>query len=171
VISADACPFCLVEVRPRRESEVCVLFSLFVILLNIPSLFNNRAGGGVSSGYPSPLSVCRMADSSVRRLPSGERVPCIILANKVDIAPISDERRQELDRFAQRHEILAWFETSAKKDTGIDTAMSFLTEHLLRRQSDVRWPVDHSSFRLTPLPTPVQSITEKEKGCCGKGSD
>ena len=56
---------------------------------------------------------------------SGETssVPVIVLANKCDVSPVSDDDQhmnpQSIDQFCHQHNIDAWFLTSAKENINI----------------------------------------------------
>jgi len=60
-------------------------------------------------------------DSKVR-LPNGNPIPCILLANQVD-RKRKEIDATELDQFSKENEFLAWFATSAKTNVGINEAV------------------------------------------------
>uniref|UniRef100_A0A3B4BJR0 Ras-related protein Rab n=1 Tax=Periophthalmus magnuspinnatus TaxID=409849 RepID=A0A3B4BJR0_9GOBI len=75
-------------------------------------------------------------DSKVA-LSNGRPVPAVLLANK------SDQRRlglcskvPKLESFSQQYGFVGWFETSAKDNTNIDSAMSCLVKHIMSLQED-----------------------------------
>jgi small GTP-binding protein len=54
-------------------------------------------------------------------LPSGLPIPCVLLANKIDLeSKVTDD---ELEQFANRHKFLAHIKTSVKKNTNIEEAV------------------------------------------------
>ena len=67
------------------------------------------------------------------RLPCGARIPCVLLANKCDLAErcehVQDARYME--RWVQRHGFHGWLEASAKENIGVDEAMECLLMNLM----------------------------------------
>ncbi|KFO19622.1 Nuclear ubiquitous casein and cyclin-dependent kinases substrate [Fukomys damarensis] len=55
-------------------------------------------------------------------LPSGEPVPCLLLANKCDLSPWAVSRDQ-IDRFSKENGFTGWTETSVKENKNINEAM------------------------------------------------
>ncbi|KAJ9452300.1 Ras-related protein Rab-32A [Diplonema papillatum] len=65
-------------------------------------------------------------------MPDGSCIPCVLLANKCDLAPLSDfKTKEEMDAFCQEHNFVAWFETSAMKDINIQPAFEKLVEQIV----------------------------------------
>ncbi|XP_037081970.1 ras-related protein Rab-38-like isoform X2 [Pollicipes pollicipes] len=69
------------------------------------------------------------------QLPSGEPVPCVLLANKSDLTKeglvASPEKMAE---WVEQHGFAGWFETSAKENTGIEEASNFLVTKILAHE-------------------------------------
>ncbi|XP_068930792.1 nuclear ubiquitous casein and cyclin-dependent kinase substrate 1 isoform X1 [Petaurus breviceps papuanus] len=55
-------------------------------------------------------------------LPSGEPVPCLLLANKSDLSPWAVTRDQ-IDRFSKENGFTGWTETSVKENKNVNEAM------------------------------------------------
>jgi small GTP-binding protein len=68
-------------------------------------------------------------------------LPCILLANKCDLAkePLDKEK---MDAYIEQHGFVAWFETSAKEDIGIKKAFNAMVGHILANDPDVQQPND-----------------------------
>lgn len=67
-------------------------------------------------------------------LPSGSDIPIILLANKCDISvAVTDE---QISKFCKENNINAWYATSAKNNTNVDTAMRYLIEKVLSAKID-----------------------------------
>jgi Ras-related protein Rab-32 len=64
-------------------------------------------------------------------LPDGSPIPMILLANKCDLPDITIDKAK-MNRFATQNGFLAWFETSAKNNTNIDTAFNTLIAHIIK---------------------------------------
>eukprot|EP01060_Flectonema_neradi_P040999 TRINITY_DN954_c1_g1_i1.p1 TRINITY_DN954_c1_g1~~TRINITY_DN954_c1_g1_i1.p1 ORF type:complete len:216 (+),score=58.01 TRINITY_DN954_c1_g1_i1:64-711(+) len=65
-----------------------------------------------------------MADNS--------NIPCVLLANKCDLSPLSDfKTNEEMDAFCEEHGFVGWFETSALKDINIKPAFEELVKHIV----------------------------------------
>ncbi|KAI4472667.1 hypothetical protein M0802_016595 [Mischocyttarus mexicanus] len=64
-------------------------------------------------------------------LPDGSNIPVVLLANKCDIqhAAITIE---QIVTFCKENNISAWYVTSAKENTNVDDAMSYLVEKVLK---------------------------------------
>eukprot|EP00035_Acanthoeca_spectabilis_P021134 m.436521 g.436521 ORF g.436521 m.436521 type:complete len:216 (+) comp17987_c0_seq1:247-894(+) len=68
-------------------------------------------------------------------LPNGDPIPCLLVANKCDLAerPIPKEDIQQL---CDEHGFIGWIETSAKEDVNVSKAMRYLIEHILYLHED-----------------------------------
>jgi len=92
-------------------------------------------------------------------LPDGNRIPCILLANKIDTAMADDDDvnfskapaglgRTFLDQYAQENGFVGWFPTSAANNLNVDEAMEKLadaiavvaTENVPQEPSDIIIP-------------------------------
>ncbi|XP_006887982.1 PREDICTED: ras-related protein Rab-7L1 isoform X2 [Elephantulus edwardii] len=63
-------------------------------------------------------------------LPSGDPVPCLLLANKCDLSPWAMSRDQ-IDRFSKENGFTGWTETSVKENKNINEAMRVLLEKMM----------------------------------------
>ncbi|XP_011813113.1 PREDICTED: ras-related protein Rab-7L1 isoform X2 [Colobus angolensis palliatus] len=68
-------------------------------------------------------------------LPSGEPVPCLLLANKCDLSPWAVSRDQ-IDRFSKENGFTGWTETSVKENKNINEAMRVLIEKMMRNSRE-----------------------------------
>jgi len=71
-------------------------------------------------------------------LPSTETpIPCLLMANKIDLVSADDESwaatKKSMDKFCQDNGFVAWFETSAKVDIGIEPGVNTLVKAILSR--------------------------------------
>lgn len=96
-------------------------------------------------------------------------LPCILLANKCDLAkePLDKEK---MDAYIEQHRFIAWFETSAKEDIGIKKAFNAMVEHILKNDPDVPQPGDAKAgapgaFKLGS-PAAKANAKPASKGCC-----
>ncbi|XP_037337178.1 ras-related protein Rab-7L1-like [Pungitius pungitius] len=95
-------------------------------------------------------------------LPDGNSIPCILLANKCDLAQrvVSGD---SIDRFSKANGFVSWMEVSVKENKNIGEAMRILVQEMLTAQSG-----------LDPLrPGPQESIypqldpeCNRGRGCC-----
>ncbi|KAM4795496.1 ras-related protein Rab-7L1 [Rhinophrynus dorsalis] len=93
-------------------------------------------------------------------LPSGDLVPCILLANKCDLSPWAVSREQ-IDQFSKENNFIGWTETSVKENKNISESMRVLMERIMASREP-----GYSSF-----PTPGDYINLKDisvpgSGCC-----
>ncbi|XP_062507766.1 ras-related protein Rab-7L1-like [Corticium candelabrum] len=96
-------------------------------------------------------------------LPSGRPIPCLLLANKIDLeAKVSDDTLQQ---FAEDHKFFAHVKTSVKKNTNIEVAVSILIKEMLRLDKegfmrDAKKPEgSESTIMLTSNPSESTSIS------------
>ncbi|KAK7812482.1 hypothetical protein U0070_020762 [Myodes glareolus] len=68
-------------------------------------------------------------------LPSGEPVPCLLLANKSDLSPWAVSRDQ-IDRFSKENGFTGWTETSVKENRNINEAMRVLVEKMMNNSRE-----------------------------------
>lgn len=68
-------------------------------------------------------------------LPSGEPVPCLLLANKSDLSPWAVSRDQ-IDRFSKENGFTGWTETSVKENKNINEAMRVLVEKMMNNSKE-----------------------------------
>jgi len=95
------------------------------------------------------------------KLPNGDTVPCILLANKCDLGHNLDE--EELKAYAKEHGFAGWFATSAKANQGIDTAVQLLISQIFEAIHVGGLPAKPVGLDLiSPPPLPKQ----KEGVCC-----
>eukprot|EP00039_Didymoeca_costata_P018673 m.334491 g.334491 ORF g.334491 m.334491 type:complete len:205 (+) comp17365_c0_seq1:327-941(+) len=94
------------------------------------------------------------------RLPSGDRLPCLLVANKCDLPqrPVTSE---EIKAMCEKEGFIGWIETSAKEDVNVAKAMRFLIEHILALHDDHLVAPDQD--QLVPL---GKEHGKKEQKCC-----
>ena len=104
-------------------------------------------------------------DSKVK-LPNGERIPCLLLANKCDL-PGSAVDEEALNSFCQANGFIGWYATSALANEGIDKAMKFLAEKIVEVAATcapIQKPAD--SIELGEADDEDALDKESKKGCC-----
>jgi len=69
------------------------------------------------------------------RLPSGDLLPCLLVANKCDLGdrPVTSE---EIQSMCDEQGFVGWIETSAKEDVNVSKAMIYLIQHILALHDD-----------------------------------
>ncbi|XP_020773452.1 ras-related protein Rab-38 [Boleophthalmus pectinirostris] len=105
-------------------------------------------------------------DSKVA-LSNGRPVPAVLLANK------SDQRRlglcskvPKLESFSQQYGFVGWFETSAKDNTNIDSAMTCLVKHIMSLQEDGLTSDPSPEGAVLVLPQFDYHLREKRHSSC-----
>ncbi|XP_071401671.1 ras-related protein Rab-7L1-like [Centroberyx affinis] len=97
-------------------------------------------------------------------LPNGGSVPCILLANKCDLADrvVSAE---SIDSFSKANGFIAWMETSVKDNKNIEEAMRRLVQEILSVQSVLNSVRPGSNDSINPQ-LDSESNTRGAAGCC-----
>ena len=105
-------------------------------------------------------------DSKVVLL-NGNRIPCVLLANKVDLVDgDAGLDRAGLDRFAEDNGFVAWFATSALSNTNVDAAMERLADAIAAVAAE-NAPQEPERDIIIPSEQP-QDDTQEKKGCCSR---
>lgn len=104
-------------------------------------------------------------DSKVQ-LPDGSRVPCVLLANKCDC--VTDDltnKANQLNEFCREQNFVAWYQTSAKENIGIEEATRTLIAKILERSAILNEKKDADVIHLDEQP---RQIAAKKSGgkCC-----
>ncbi|XP_078012498.1 ras-related protein Rab-7L1 isoform X6 [Phascolarctos cinereus] len=88
-------------------------------------------------------------------LPSGEPVPCLLLANKSDLSPWAVTRDQ-IDRFSKENGFTGWTETSVKENKNVNEAMRVLIEQMMAntREGSTSLPTQGDYINLQTVSTP-----------------
>jgi len=107
-------------------------------------------------------------------LPDGNRIPCVLLANKIDTV-MADENDEEfskapaglgksfLDQFAQENGFIGWFPTSAATNKNVDEALDKLAD-VIAVVSKQNVPQEPSDIIIPD--SQGDDDNEKRKGCC-----
>lgn len=69
-------------------------------------------------------------------LPDERPIPCVLLANKCDLAPLN-RTKKEMDEYCREQGFVGWFETSAKENTNIHEAVRFLVTKILENHNEI----------------------------------
>ena len=70
----------------------------------------------------------------VTRFVNGDKLPCILIENKVDLLDKEDiDNTKELEEFTKDNGFVGCFRTSAKTGKNIDEAMKYLINNIIRR--------------------------------------
>jgi len=97
-------------------------------------------------------------------------IPCVLLANKCDLADKINKSKKEMDEFCREQGFVGWFETSAKENTNIHEAVRYLVEKILKNhRTMVECEEDgrHESLNLEDIMEPKSTGQKKDKsGCC-----
>ena len=104
-------------------------------------------------------------DSKVVLL-NGNRIPCILLANKVDLVDGEESVRATYDRFVEENGFLAWFATSALSNANVDEAMDRLADAIAAVAAE-NMPQEDTKPDII-IPTAQQQPQEEKKGCCSR---
>ena len=100
-------------------------------------------------------------------LPDNRPIPVVLLANKCDLAGkegICQDRRQ-MDKFCEDNGFIAWFETSAKDDIGIEDAAKTLVGKILQDPSQgIKKDKQPGTVKLDKKPPPQPQ--QQQGGCC-----
>ncbi|XP_007892687.1 ras-related protein Rab-32 [Callorhinchus milii] len=84
-----------------------------------------------SSTFDAILKWKNDLDSKVK-LPNGNPVPAVLLANKCDQKQEAmAHNHSEMDQYCKENGFVGWFETSAKEDENIEEAARFLVGNIL----------------------------------------
>ncbi|XP_067945059.1 ras-related protein Rab-7L1-like isoform X2 [Watersipora subatra] len=97
-------------------------------------------------------------------LENGEPIPCILLANKVDLASRRKFTTEEIEKFARENNFIHFMETSVKNDINVTESMQYLVKNLLEhenlpraRQRDDSDPIIRAESTSKP---------KQDTGCC-----
>ncbi|XP_038579657.1 ras-related protein Rab-7L1-like isoform X2 [Micropterus salmoides] len=95
-------------------------------------------------------------------LHNGDSVPCILLANKCDLAQrvVSAD---SIDKFSKANGFVAWMETSVKENKNIEEAMRRLVQEILTVQSNLDPRQPGPQDNVSPE---LDSEYNSRKGCC-----
>eukprot|EP01120_Amphizonella_sp_Union-15-10_P013330 TRINITY_DN616_c0_g1_i1.p1 TRINITY_DN616_c0_g1~~TRINITY_DN616_c0_g1_i1.p1 ORF type:complete len:249 (+),score=51.39 TRINITY_DN616_c0_g1_i1:70-747(+) len=96
-------------------------------------------------------------------LANNEPIPLLLLANKCDIPGVTLDK-EKLNKFAEKHGFVGWYQTSAQDNVNVDDAMNFLVEKIL----DVaKTNVPTSVQPTVPIGKGSSATDEANKsGCC-----
>ncbi|KAI8511497.1 PREDICTED: ras-related protein Rab-7L1-like [Branchiostoma belcheri] len=75
-------------------------------------------------------------DSKVS-LPDGRCVPCMLLANKIDLQEKA-VTEEEVNEFCKENNFIGWTEISVKDNVNVKESMNFLLEEILARHTDTQ---------------------------------
>ncbi|XP_023248793.1 ras-related protein Rab-7L1-like [Seriola lalandi dorsalis] len=98
-------------------------------------------------------------------LPNGHSIPCILLANKCDLAQrvVSAE---SINRFSKANGFVAWMETSVKDNTNIGEAMRRLVQEILSVKSNLDSVQPGPEDSVNPQLESEDSSSSRAAGCC-----
>ncbi|XP_006807479.1 ras-related protein Rab-7L1-like [Neolamprologus brichardi] len=98
-------------------------------------------------------------------LPNGHSIPCILVANKCDLAHRAVSA-DTIDRFSKAHGFITWMETSVKDNKNVGEAMRMLVQEILSVQSTMD-QIHRPEVRVYPDPDSESSRSSGgERGCC-----
>ncbi|XP_042198111.1 ras-related protein Rab-7L1 isoform X1 [Callorhinchus milii] len=96
-------------------------------------------------------------------LMDGSPVPCVLLANKSDLAEWA-VTKEEIERFSKQNHFVGWIETSVKENKNINRAMSVLVDCLMSQLS-LGSPTQNQGEYIQLVKEPA-SKTRTNAGCC-----
>ena len=91
-------------------------------------------------------------------------IPCVLLANKCDLADKINKSNDEMNEYCRENGFAGWFETSAKENTNIHEAVRFLVEKILENQNNMQDTEEHSE--ALNLEDVSDKNGKKKSGCC-----
>ncbi|XP_063953639.1 ras-related protein Rab-7L1-like [Lytechinus pictus] len=98
-------------------------------------------------------------------LSNGTPVPCLLLANKIDL-PSPDVREEEIKELCHKNNFIGWNKISVKDNTNIDQSMNFLVEEMLVQTSMAR-ELSYAEGRIdSDGRIQVQSENKSRISCC-----
>ncbi|CAF1020167.1 unnamed protein product [Didymodactylos carnosus] len=98
------------------------------------------------------------------QLPDGNPVPCVLLANKCDLAKEGlVNNTTQMDEFCREKGFCKWFETSAKENVNIEAAANYLLGEIMKHTEQIQQKPQRSSDAITVDQEPK---TNSKKGCC-----
>jgi len=101
------------------------------------------------------------------QLPNGNKVPCILLANKCDQQKEGIVNNPALmEEFCKEKGFLAWFETSAKENINLDEAARFLVTKILANEKSYRFDDAVDSDMVNIDADHRQSKRTRDLHCC-----
>jgi Ras-related protein Rab-32 len=94
------------------------------------------------------------------RLPNGDPLPVILLANKCDMVKTA-LNEEVMDQYCKENGFISWFATSAKENVNIDESVACIVNHVLKK--DEQGTKDAADgFALHETPT----TRTNSGGCC-----
>ncbi|CAF1035173.1 unnamed protein product [Adineta ricciae] len=104
-------------------------------------------------------------DSKVQ-LPNGDRIPCVLLANKCDLVrdDLADNA-QQMNDYCQEKGFIKWFETSAKDNINIENSIKFLIDEIMKHIEVIQSA--NASKEDIVNPEDQGPPSTGSKSCCG----
>ena len=101
-------------------------------------------------------------DSKITLPDSDQLIPTILIANKSDLTDeyTLQKTDEEMNKFCRDNGFVAWFQTSAKDNTGIDVAINQIVSSII--QFDPHSSVKNNDIILKPCPVDIKPRTD----CC-----
>eukprot|EP01013_Petalomonas_cantuscygni_P037786 TRINITY_DN68686_c0_g1_i1.p1 TRINITY_DN68686_c0_g1~~TRINITY_DN68686_c0_g1_i1.p1 ORF type:complete len:217 (-),score=34.30 TRINITY_DN68686_c0_g1_i1:246-896(-) len=103
-------------------------------------------------------------------LPSGERIPCLLIANKCDLP--AAVTTAEVDSFCRQHGFIGWYRCSAKDGTHVDDSCLHLVNHILAADPQRLGDGDGTGAAGEPStvalgdPTKIPTVRTRKKCAC-----
>ena len=102
-------------------------------------------------------------DSKVS-LPDGSRIPCVLLANKCDLAKENlTNNNEQMNEFCKDKGFAGWFETSAKDDINVEQAAKFLVSKILEKEKALKQEEEKQTNDKLVL---TNQVMPEKKRCC-----
>lgn len=104
-------------------------------------------------------------DSKVT-LPDGSPIPCVLLANKCDLAKEGLSQTQ-MEEFCKDKGFIGWFETSAKENTNVESAAKFLVTKIVEAENTIKKQEEEADNEKLQITNDIVKKQENKKsGCC-----
>jgi Ras-related protein Rab-32 len=101
-------------------------------------------------------------------LPDERPIPCVLLANKSDLANAINKSPEEMNSYCAENGFAGWFETSAKENKNIDEAARFLVEKILENHVEMNKEQNPDVLNIDEPPKLQQNTDTRTGGCCGR---
>lgn len=95
------------------------------------------------------------------RLPNGDALPVILLANKCDMVKTA-LNEEVMDQYCKENGFIAWFATSAKDNVNIDESVACIVNHIIKKDEQASKRDNVEGFTLAEPPAARPS----GGGCC-----
>ena len=97
------------------------------------------------------------------RLPNGDPLPVILLANKSDLVKTA-LNEEVMDQYCKENGFISWFATSAKENVNVDESVACIVNHVIQKDEQGTKAVA-DGFALHDTPE-ARTSSGGSGGCC-----